>query len=85
MILCGPLWSYFEGKLQSFAGHPQKKGYMQSVSKRFGRVAAVLVVSSLLLAESAFASARQEDRGGWFFRLRRGVVKILSEIGFPPG
>jgi hypothetical protein len=61
---------------------------MQGVSKRFSRVAAVLAVSSLLLAQGAFASAQQDDRGGWldsFLRVKHVVIKILSEIGFPPG
>ena len=58
---------------------------MQSVSKRFGRVGAVLAVSSFLLAQGAFASTLQEDRGGWLLRVKHGVIRILSEIGFPPG
>jgi hypothetical protein len=58
---------------------------MQSVSRRFGRMAAVLVVSSLLVTQGAFASARQEDRGGWFARAKQIVVRILSEIGTPKG
>ena len=61
---------------------------MQSVSKRFGRVPAVLAVSSLLLAQGAFASVRQEARGGWldsFLRVKHVVIRTLSEIGFPPG
>lgn len=48
-------------------------------------MAAVLVVSSLLVTQGAFASARQEDRGGWFARAKQIVVRILSEIGTPKG
>jgi hypothetical protein len=61
---------------------------MQGMSKRFGRMAALLAVSSILVTQGAFASARQEDRGGLlgqFLRVKHVVVKILSEIGFPPG
>lgn len=61
---------------------------MQSVSKRFGRIAAVLAVSSLLVAQGALASARQDDRSdflGRFARAKQIIVRILSEIGFPPG
>lgn len=61
---------------------------MQSVSKSLGRMAAVVAVSSLLVAQGAFASSRQEDRSGWFDRLSRVkqvVVNILAELGFPPG
>lgn len=61
---------------------------MESLSKRFGRMAAMLAVSSLLVAQGAFASARQEDRGGLLDRLARAkqiVVKILSDIGVPKG
>jgi hypothetical protein len=51
-------------------------------------MAAVLVVSSLLVTQGAFASAGQDDRGGLldrFSRLKHVVVHILSELGFPPG
>jgi hypothetical protein len=60
---------------------------MQGVSKRFCRVAAVLAVSSVLIAQGAFASARQSDRGGFdpFARLKQVVVKIFSEFSWPPG
>jgi len=61
---------------------------MQGVSRRFVRVAAVLVVSSFLVTQGAFASARREDGSGLlnpFARVARVVVKILSEFGFPPG
>ena len=58
---------------------------MQSVSQRFVRIAAVLAVSSLLVAQGAHASARNEDRGIWFARAKQIVVRILSDIGLPPG
>ena len=58
---------------------------MQSVSQRFRRMAAVLVVSSLLVAHGALGSAPQEDRGGWFARAKQIIVKILSDIGVPKG
>lgn len=61
---------------------------MQGVSRSLGRIAAVLAVSSLLVTQSAFASARQDDRGGLLDRLARlkhVVVKILSDIGVPKG
>jgi hypothetical protein len=61
---------------------------MQGVSRSLGRIAAVLAVSSLLVTQSAFASARQDDRGGLLDRLTRlkhVVVKILSDIGVPKG
>jgi hypothetical protein len=48
-------------------------------------MAAVLAVSSLLVAQGALASARNEDRGGWLARARQIVVRILSDIGLPPG
>lgn len=61
---------------------------MRSLSKRAGSVAAVLAVSTILIAQGAFASAQQLDRGGLLGRLLRAkqiVVKILSDIGLPPG
>jgi hypothetical protein len=67
---------------------PSEESYMQSVSKRFGRMAAVLVVSSLLVTQGAFASSRQDDPLGLLGRLSRlklVVVHVLSELGFPPG
>lgn len=48
-------------------------------------MAAVLVVSSLLVAHGALGSAPQEDRGGWFARAKQIIVKILSDIGVPKG
>jgi hypothetical protein len=60
---------------------------MRSVSKRGGRTAAALAVSTILVAQGAFASARV-DRGAFLDRLMRAkeiVVKILSDIGVPPG
>jgi hypothetical protein len=61
---------------------------MQSVSKRAGRAAAALAVSTILIAEGAFASAQQVNRGGFLDKLLRAkqiIVKILSDIGLPPG
>ena len=61
---------------------------MQRMSRSFGRLAAVLVVSSILVTQGAFASVRQDDRTGLLDRLARAkqiVIRILSEIGFPPG
>jgi hypothetical protein len=58
---------------------------MQSVSRRFGRMAAVFALSSLLATQGALASARQEGSGGWLARAKQIVVKILSEIGTPKG
>jgi hypothetical protein len=61
---------------------------MQGVSRRLVRLAGVLVVSSVLVTQGAFASVRRDDRGGSlnpFARVARVVVKILSEFGFPPG
>ena len=61
---------------------------MQGVSKRFGRMAAVVAVSSLLVTQSALASVREEDRGGLLDRLARAkqiIVRILSDIGVPKG
>jgi hypothetical protein len=61
---------------------------MQSVSRRFGRIAAVVAVSSLLVTQSALAAVREEDRGGLLDRLARAkqiIVKILSDIGVPKG
>lgn len=61
---------------------------MQRVSRGFGRLAAVLVVSSILVTQGAYASARQDDRTallGRFARAKQIVIRILSEIGFPPG
>jgi hypothetical protein len=61
---------------------------MQGVSRSLGRLAAVLVVSSLLFTQGALASARQDDRSmslGGFSRFKQVVVRILSELGFPPG
>jgi hypothetical protein len=51
-------------------------------------LAAVLVVSSILVTQGAFASVPQDDRTGLLDRLARAkqiVIRILSEIGFPPG
>jgi hypothetical protein len=47
----------------------------------------VLVVSSFLATQAAFASARRDDGVllNPFARVARVVVKILSEFGFPPG
>jgi hypothetical protein len=61
---------------------------MQGLSKSLGRMAAVVAVSSLLVSQGAFATPRQEDRSGLFDRLlrvKRVVVNILAELGFPPG
>jgi hypothetical protein len=61
---------------------------MKGLSRSIGRVAALLVVSTLLVTQGAFASARQYDRDGLFdrfSRVTRVVVHILSELGFPPG
>jgi len=61
---------------------------MQGVSRGLGRMAAVLAVSLILLAQSAFASARQDDGGGLFDRLARlkqVIVRILAEPSWPPG
>lgn len=58
---------------------------MKTVSQKFGRMAAVLAVSSLLVAQGALASARHEDGGGWLARAKQIVVKILSDIGIPKG
>lgn len=61
---------------------------MRSVSKRVGQMTVVLVVSSLLVAQGAFASARQDDRGGLhdgLARIKQVVVKILGEFSWPPG
>jgi hypothetical protein len=51
-------------------------------------MAAVFVVSSLLVSQGAFASTRPDDRGGLLDRISRMkqvVVHILSELGWPPG
>jgi hypothetical protein len=48
-------------------------------------MAAVLVVCSLLVTQGVFASARQDNRGDFFVRLKHAIVKVLSEFGFPPG
>jgi hypothetical protein len=48
-------------------------------------MAAVLAVSSLLVAQGALASPRHEDGGGWLARAKQIVVKILSDIGTPKG
>ena len=61
---------------------------MQGVSRRFGRMAAVIAVSSLLVTQGTFASAGQDDQGGLLDQLARVkhfVVKILSDIGVPKG
>jgi hypothetical protein len=61
---------------------------MQGVSRSVGRMAAAIAVSSLLVSQGAFASARQDDRGGLLDRIARVkqlVVKILSDIGVPKG
>jgi hypothetical protein len=58
------------------------------VSKGSGRVAAALVVSTILFAQGVFASAQHVDQGGFLDRLLRAkqvVIRILSEIGMPPG
>jgi hypothetical protein len=51
-------------------------------------MALVLAVSLILVTQSAFASASQDDRGGLLDRLARVkqvVVRILSDIGIPKG
>jgi hypothetical protein len=61
---------------------------MQRMSKRFGRMAAVMAVSSVLVAQAAMASVREENGGGLLDRLARAkqiIVKILSDIGVPKG
>lgn len=58
---------------------------MQTMSKKFGRIAAMLAVSSLLIAQGALASARHEDGASWFARAKQIVVKILDDIGVPKG
>jgi hypothetical protein len=55
------------------------------MSKKFGRIAAMLAVSSLLIAQGALASARHEDGASWFARAKQIVVKILDDIGVPKG
>jgi hypothetical protein len=61
---------------------------MRSVSKGVRRFAAVLAVSTIVVAHGAFAVERQDDRSGFLDRLARArqvVIKILNEFGFPPG
>lgn len=61
---------------------------MRSVSKGAGRAAVVLAVSTIVIAHGVLAAERQIDRGGFFDRLARTkqvIVKILSDIGLPPG
>ena len=61
---------------------------MRRVSKRLGRMTAVLAVSSFLVAQGAFASERQDNRGAFqdgLARLKQVVVKIFGEFSWPPG
>ena len=61
---------------------------MKGLSRSLGRMTGVLVVSSLLITQGALASGRQDDRGvslSHFSRVKQVVVRILSELGFPPG
>jgi hypothetical protein len=61
---------------------------MRGVSKGVSRVAAVLAVSAILVAQGAFAAEKQVDRGQLLDRLARAkqiIVKILTDIGLPPG
>jgi hypothetical protein len=58
------------------------------MSKSSVRIVAAIAVSTILFAQGVFASTQQTDRGGFLDSLMKAkhlVVKILSEIGLPPG
>lgn len=58
---------------------------MRSLSRRFGRAAALVALLAILVAQGVDAADRNRDRGTRFERAKRFIVSVFSRIGYPPG